>query len=452
MQYTLSKYTRIIPSENADIQIIYNTFNGNQSYIFSPIIKEQIQLLQQGSVNGNQLDDTLKQKYCVLTGTDEVSVASEEIQKRINNENNLNIIIIPTTECNFKCEYCYEEKESGFISDELLNKLYNSIVVYFSNINNKKSLKLDWFGGEPMLFYDKMLDYCARINDYCTEHSVLFQHSITTNGYLLTKEKATKLIENGVTLFQITVDGTSKTHDKYRRLSNGSPTWKTIISNLIDLKTLNCDFKVLMRINYNMEIAETVDEFYEFYKKTFGNDKRFELIFHAIGHWGGKNDSKVNIISPEYQSYMMCELTKAGITHGITQLASYSPHCGAELCYANMRYSYVIYKNGLIGKCTLEESPDKDSDFVIGDINEGYFRIDTEKERKWIPTKDDYMKHIKINKCTECISFPICGGTSCPAYRVKKGNYTKKCTPTMYCIDELVKLNYEIMANKESEQ
>lgn len=110
-----------------------------------------------------------------------------------------------------------------------------------------------------------------------------------------------------------------------------------------------------------------------------------------------------------------------------------------------MRRSYVIYKNGLIGKCTLEESPDKDSAFVIGDINDGYFRIDAEKEKKWIHTEIDYINHVETNKCGECISFPICGGTSCPAYRIKNGKYAKKCTPTMYCIDDLIKLNYEMM-------
>ena len=60
-------------------------------------------------------------------------------------------------------------------------------------------------------------------------------------------------------------------------------------------------------------------------------------------------------------------------------------------------------------------------------------------------TEIDYINHVETNKCGECISFPICGGTSCPAYRIKNGKYAKKCTPTMYCIDDLIKLNYEMM-------
>ena len=445
MKYIFSRFTRVIPYEDTEILIIYNSFNGNQSYVYSSEIKKQIELLLQGPVEEDQLDEAVKQKYCIIEGTDEVALVSNGIRKRINNDNHLNIIIIPTTDCNFRCVYCYEQKESGFISDETLNKLFDSISLYFSKINGKKSLRLDWFGGEPMLFFNKMVDYCIRINKYCVEHEILFQHSMTTNGYLLTKDKAAKLIECGINLYQITIDGTSNTHDKYRQLKNGSPTWQTIVNNLIDLKNIADDFKVQIRINYNLEIAESVDEFFEFFERTFGGDKRFELTFHAIGHWGGDNDSKVSVVSPEYQSYMMHELAKTGLSRGITQFVSYVPSCGAELCYANMRRSYVIYKNGLIGKCTLEESPDKDSAFVIGDINDGYFRIDAEKEKKWIHTEIDYINHVETNKCGECISFPICGGTSCPAYRIKNGKYAKKCTPTMYCIDDLIKLNYEMM-------
>jgi uncharacterized protein len=445
MQYLLSKYTRTIPYKNADILIIYNTFNGNQSYIYDQSIKNQLEALKRGAVDEAELDDALKNKYCVIAGTDETKEAFDEIRKRINDDNALNIIIIPTTECNFRCEYCYEEKEKGFIQDEILQNLYEAVKLHFSEISGSKSLRLDWFGGEPLLYYEKMIAFCARMNQYCIENSVIFQHSITTNGYLLTKDKASRMIENGIHLFQITIDGAAKTHDKYRHLPNGSPTWQKIIDNLIEMKSLTAVFKVQIRVNYNFEVAESLDEFYEFFKSTFGDDYRFELTFHAIGKWGGENDDRINVVSPEYQSYMMCELTKMGMERGVTHFAPYLPRCGAELCYANMKRSYVIYKNGTIGKCTLQESPNPDSDFVIGDIYQGCFHINREKEQKWIYSENEYKEHIKKNQCGDCISFPICGGISCPAYRVKNGVYTKKCTPTMFCIDELINMNYEMM-------
>lgn len=107
MKYIFSRFTRVIPYEDTEILIIYNSFNGNQSYVYSSEIKKQIELLLQGPVEEDQLDEAVKQKYCIIEGTDEVALVSNGIRKRINNDNHLNIIIIPTTDCNFRCVYCY---------------------------------------------------------------------------------------------------------------------------------------------------------------------------------------------------------------------------------------------------------------------------------------------------------------------------------------------------------
>lgn len=39
---------------------------------------------------------------------------------------------------------------------------------------------------------------------------------MTTNGYLLDKDKFEQLMEYEVRSFQITLDGTAETHDRYR--------------------------------------------------------------------------------------------------------------------------------------------------------------------------------------------------------------------------------------------
>ena len=51
----------------------------------------------------------------------------------------------------------FVKKESGFIEERTLNNLYNSIKTHFTSVSGDRSLKLDWFGGEPLLYYDKML-------------------------------------------------------------------------------------------------------------------------------------------------------------------------------------------------------------------------------------------------------------------------------------------------------
>ena len=450
MKYCLSRFTKIVSHDEQGITIIYNTFNGNQSYIYDKKILEQIKLLENGSVDENLLDTALMQKYCVPENTDEAELAYRRLDDHINDDKALSLIIIPTLSCNFNCKYCYEEKEPGYMSDDTFNNLYHAIKKYFSSVEGQRFLKLDWFGGEPLLCFDKVVDFTRKANAYCIKNKIAFQHSMTTNGYLLTVDKAADLIKSGIVLYQITIDGAETTHNKYRPLVNGEPTWKTIVDNLKALKDLPYAFKVQMRINYNMDVIEDLESFFDFYRTEFEDDNRFELTLHTMGHWGGSNDDSFQVFPSDYQSYMMSQLMELGLAHGVSHFAAYTPKCGGELCYANIKHSYVIYKDGSIGKCTLEEAPDKDSDFVIGNINKGFFDIDPERERKWVFTLNDLKELINGNACANCTCLPLCGGTTCPAQRIRTGIKKPKCTPTALALDELILLNYK-MVQKESE-
>lgn len=53
--------------------------------------------------------------------------------------------------------------------------------------------------------------------------------SMTTNGYLLTKDRAGKLLSLNLYSYQITVDGGAEYHDNLRVLKNGGPTWEKFI-------------------------------------------------------------------------------------------------------------------------------------------------------------------------------------------------------------------------------
>ncbi len=443
MKYTLSKYTKVIELDETEEMIVYNTVTGKQSVIFDESLIQQIRSLVDRPISSEQLDKRIVENYCVAVNDDEDLRVYHQIRKIIGDENSLSLIIFPTLECNFKCKYCYENKEAGFMSQATIENIYSSIVAHYETVGFG-FLKIEWFGGEPLLFYDQILDLTTRINNFCQSKNIVFQHSMTTNGSLLKKKLAEELIDASVNIFQITVDGMAETHDKYRYDKFGNPTWERITNNLLQMKTIEKQFKVLIRVNYNFEILNSIERFLEYFSFNFKDDARFEIAFKAIGHWGGENDDQYSAISSEYHPYIMEQLLKKCGEMDIYPAKHYNFACGSELCYANKKHTYVIYKNGCIGKCTLEESPDCESPFVIGDINEGYFNINAEKEKLWILDDKFYIEYLRKNKCFGCIAYPFCCGSSCPAYRVKNGfEVSPKCSPTKDNLDQIVYLNYE---------
>lgn len=52
-----------------------------------------------------------------------------------------------------------------------------------------KSFVLDWFGGEPLLYFDNIVfPISLAIKAYCKENGVEFYNSITTNGFFATED------------------------------------------------------------------------------------------------------------------------------------------------------------------------------------------------------------------------------------------------------------------------
>ena len=443
MRYRLSKFTHVINVENGDV-IVYNTFTGKQCFLYDEELKKQIFKLQKGSEYESELDQRLIEYFCCLEESNENIFVLDKVEEYLNSSESLSLIIFPTLDCNFKCSYCYENREKGIMSEVTFDNIYSSIVTLY-NAKKFNHLKLEWFGGEPLLCFEQIINFEKKTNEFCCKNNITFQHSMTTNGYLLSKNNVVKLLKHNINTFQITIDGAPTTHDIYRPLRNGSPTWKTIINNLIAMRQTDGNFNVLIRVNYNYEILDSIEEFLDIYKKEFSEDKRYGLIFKPIGHWGGENDATVDVVPTDYHSFILDELLKVCKAKKLNSFISFDFSCGSELCYANKKYSYVIYKNGYIGKCTLEEQPDENSDYVIGNINSGFFDIDKTKENKWLLNKEEFINYLDTNGCFDCIAYPFCCGTTCPAHRVNNGFEVRaKCTPTKNNIDSIVSLNYEI--------
>ncbi len=75
----------------------------------------------------------------------------------------LDITIAPTMRCNFNCSYCFEGDNKSF--SKMSAEVENAIIQYI--VKKKQSterLILRWFGGEPLLAFDKILSISSRLD------------------------------------------------------------------------------------------------------------------------------------------------------------------------------------------------------------------------------------------------------------------------------------------------
>lgn len=230
MSYKRSKFN-IIRSVNGK-QILYNTYSGhimemNDTNIHYMLDSDLV------NINSEKMASYLKLGFIVDSDVNEDDIIDELRKKHIVESETLYLYLLPTEECNFRCVYCYEQFKHVWMH----KRIQDSIIEYVrQNIKKYKYLRVEWFGGEPLLALDIVEYMSAQLINICRENSVIYYAAMTTNAYTLNLNTFKKLIRCKVRSYQITIDGLRETHDRQRCLANGNGTFERIIKNLIDIK------------------------------------------------------------------------------------------------------------------------------------------------------------------------------------------------------------------------
>ena len=114
------------------------------------------------------------------------------------------VTIMPTEGCNFRCPYCYESHMPRSMRRETLDQIQAYLVDQAPRFRN---LRLNWFGGEPTLCKDIMLETCALVQEVQAAHAFRYSGGMTTNGYLLDVDAFRQYYAAGIVSYQVRVDG-----------------------------------------------------------------------------------------------------------------------------------------------------------------------------------------------------------------------------------------------------
>lgn len=287
--------------------------------------------------------------------------------------NYLNLIILPTEACNFRCTYCYETFEN--------KKMPRHVVAGIKSLIDRREKDLDeldigWFGGEPLLALDVVTDICRHALDAAKTGGFTFRSGMTTNGYLLDQKRFLKCLDHNIGFYQISLDGKPDGHNASRKLASGGETFDRIWSNLIAMKEIAVEFVVLLRLHYTVENFISVGQFARRIRDVFGNDARFQYNFERIARLGGPTDESITIVSEQDRKEIEAHLWDAsGLQQRLGEAEAY-------VCYAAKGNSLVIRSTGRLAKCTVALN---DSCNDIGWISEdGKVCIDQNKYRRWI--------------------------------------------------------------------
>ncbi|MGN8000148.1 radical SAM protein [Sphingomonas sp. 22176] len=312
----------------------------------------------------------------------------------------LQLIILPTEQCNFRCTYCYEDFSIGNMKPNIVTGI---IKLMENRSKDLKELHLSYFGGEPLLNM-RVISQISGAAKILMSGRGTFTSEMTTNGFLLDTETLRQLSYLECKCFQISLDGFKEGHDLTRRSRNGAPNFDTIWKNLIDARNSDIDFNISLRIHLRPGGEDSTINLVKAIRDNFA-DPRFSVFFKVIYNWGGSDPDHPKIFQRDDKlalnttlSFLkQIEAERIQRIGGIPSSLAESMLVGREgadhskpqgdftfkdVCYASKANSFVIRANGRIAKCTVAlRNPKND----VGAIHEdGTIKFDSEKLSLWL--------------------------------------------------------------------
>ena len=425
----VSKYNHVYKFyDNVDQKVIYNARTGslalmNREYIdaYDSILKSQ------NIANEKVAEQFLMGGFAVEDDIDEIDLIRMKTLTSRYSTNSLSLTIAPTMECNFDCVYCYEHisEKAKRMSQETQDSIIKMIE---SKVGSIESLHITWYGGEPTLAVDTVVQLSERMIKICDDNNIHYNAFIVSNGYALNESVAEQLVDVRVGGVQYSIDGPPETHDKRRPLKGGQPTFEKIIENIRGTKNIFNGISV--RVNVDNENQEQISSLLDIFKS---NDIAVDdNVMIYVANVDSHNECYSRSLCSSGENFADFELDfhKSKKDRGFkgTYRDKY-PKIKANFCSADSLNGLVIDPEGYIYKCWSDIGI---KERVTGNVNSSKAN---EKYNRTLLV--DYMMYDSTtdSECRDCSVLPLCVG-GCPRKRME--NDSTKCTEYRYQLDEYV--------------
>lgn len=422
--YKSSQYN-IAVCENDHFTILYNCYSGGiiklENEIYKKIknsnfllndIKYGKELLENGFIVNKQVNEFNKVKMKLE------AALSDKWQESVL------YVIAPTLNCNLNCVYCFQKdfrtyENSNTITDVTLQNIKTFIVNNSINKNELKKIKINWFGGEPLLCYNKIIDFCKSIINELAKYNIEFECAMITNGVLLNENRLKALTTTcNLRNIQITLDGEEKTYCDKKQTTKEN--FKKVIKNIcLATKYL----KTNVRVNAD---KENIDELLRISQSLYEmdvNKNNLNIHFAQLRDYEHQNCNYPFFTDLEYWQYKhkFYEQLKSSVmfknkkNKGMFGF-SCSPYCGLA-----RKNNFVIDYLGNLYKC---EHCIGDSNKIVGNVVDGLYYNNVYSQSMTVSIDE---------RCSTCAIFPYCNYSRCSAMHGFAGKGTQ-----CQCYDEQV--------------
>lgn len=360
-------------------------------------------------------DHLLQKGIFVCDDADETEAYIRKREEYERSSGEYTITINPTLACNMSCWYCYEShKNMPAMSADVKQSVLLLIDKLLAD-NKLKKLNLSFFGGEPLLYFDKVVvDIINHAKMQCKAFDAKLSIHFTTNAYLLT-DNVLKQLEGLDVSFQITIDGGKQVHDSVRKTKGGEPTYARIVEHIH--QTISRGFSVGVRFNYT---AKSIPSFIDVVKDfSHLQQEQKQLVNFTFQRVWQDNEGDADQVGQQVE-HIERAFEQAGLF--VNNAKSYI----VPYCYADGVNTAVVNYNGDLFKCTARDFAPKSKEGTLA--ADGTLRWN-ERLRKRMSIRHG------SDTCLQCRIYPICHG-GCSQMKLEAPDGISSC-PKGYDDDKI---------------
>lgn len=297
--------------------------------------------------------------------------------------------ILPTTACNARCYYCFEQGSKIVTMTEQTAE--DTVRFIAEHCGEAKKVSITWFGGEPTVAANRIDQICKGLQREGIEYTGMMY----TNGYLFDEEMADRARDLWhVNRMQIVIDGTEELYNRIKNYVNPKDNpYQRVMRNIGLL--LEREISIGVRMNVDRINYESFEGVVRDLTARYPGNKRLGMYAYPIIGDYSNEDADTAHAEEEWINEQVVSLNTIAKNHGLSSRSKALPSLLVWGCMADGDGSIVIGADGLLVKCGECYS---ESDGV-GTLTTGI--TDKESVQAWHRIHESSM-------CAECVYAPQC--------------------------------------------
>jgi uncharacterized protein len=377
--------------------------------------------------------------FLIDDGEDELASTKADMLRDRFRTDQLLLTIAPTLNCNFRCDYCYEDHFRVNMSRTVQDAL---VAWAAERAQTVERMHVIWYGGEPLLpgAFEIVESLSHRFKELCAARGVIYGAELVTNGYFLDRKKMETLSGLGVGMVQVTLDGPPAVHDKRRVLAGGQGTFWRILENMKQVVDLA---EIQLRINVDRRNAMGAVEVAEILREHGMEETVRPYLAMVTASGAACGNIQELCYSTKDFADMEVEVYREAAKRGLP-LGRYPQKMEGAFCTADRVNAFVVAPGGSLFKCWHEVTLDPDK--AIGHLLDGQQPFQKAIEDRWLSW--DVMEK---PGCNSCEVLPLCHG-GCPIEGMKDAEADHgACEQFKFHLEPVVELQYLYQAENSGD-